>query len=560
MNALIGIAGPQRRPALLTRIAARAGRAIALLRVAPLCAGALALASCGGPARAVNPAPAAGAASSPAMSPGEPASRAADPHFAEGNAEVVESPMPGSGVIALRILFYTGSVDDPPGREGLTALTARLMAEGGTRSMTYPQVLRALYPLAAEIGVHVDREQTVFAAEVHPDNVARLIPILAELVKAPRLEEADFARLKSDALNDIEKRLRATDDENLGKAMLDLMLYPREHPYGHLVSGTVEGLRAITLDDVRAHAPRAFGRRRMLIGIGGDFDPKVRAALVAALADLPEGERRLASVPPAPRFARTRVLIAEKPAQATAISIGFPHEQRRGTPDFHALGLVQSYFGEHRQFHGVLMQEMREKRGLNYGDYAYVEKFIQEAGGRFALSNIARRRQHFEIWIRPVGPGDAVFSIRLARYLLGQLVHDGLSGKGLEDTRTFLLGYTRLWDLTAERRLGFALDDHFYGTRGYLESYREALPQLTPTTVNTVIARDLSPTSLAIAVVAADGQALKQKLLSGEHTMKTYGAKVDDAVLAMDQAVSELPLGLEDGDITVVKADTLFVR
>lgn len=37
-----------------------------------------------------------------------------------------------------------------------------------------------------------------------------------------------------------------------------------------------------------------------------------------------------------------------------------------------------SCFGEHRQFHGIWMTEMREKRGLNYGDYAHAESFLQE--------------------------------------------------------------------------------------------------------------------------------------------------------------------------------------
>ncbi len=72
------------------------------------------------------------------------------------------------------------------------------------------------------------------------------------------------------------------------------------------------------------------------------------------------------------------VTIVEKPADATAISMGFPIDVTRRDDDFYALAVANSYLGEHRTFNGKLMQDLRGKRGLNYGDYSYIEDFIQE--------------------------------------------------------------------------------------------------------------------------------------------------------------------------------------
>ena len=55
--------------------------------------------------------------------------------------------------------------------------------------------------------------------------------------------------------------------------------------------------------------------------------------------------------------------------------------------------VTDSYFGEHRTFSGLLMNKMRGDRGLNYGDYAYIESFIQDGGSRFPVPNIPRRQQ-----------------------------------------------------------------------------------------------------------------------------------------------------------------------
>jgi zinc protease len=305
-----------------------------------------------------------------------------------------------------------------------------------------------------------------------------------------------------------------------------------------------------------------FGKKRLVIGLGGAVSAEARGMLEKALAGLPAGEPRLASLPVVDRPSRTEVLIAQKPGKAVAISIGFTHNALRGHPDFSELALVQSYFGEHRQFHGILMSEMREKRGLNYGDYAYVEKFIQDAWTRNAATNIARRQQHFEIWIRPVDPKDAVFSIRLALYLLNQLVREGVSEKGVEDTKQFLAGYTRLWDLTPSRRLGHALDEHFYGVKNYLDTYRSDLAKMTAAEVNAALKRHLIASPLKIAIVAPDAAALKKQLIEEEKSEKTYdfGGKVDEAILKMDQSVSVFPLNLEEPDVTTVKVEDLFAR
>lgn len=476
----------------------------------------------------------------------------------EANGRLITVPIEGTAEVAFRVLFLTGSIDDPKGKEGLTALTARLMAEGGTKRLSYPELLRELYPMASSISVQVDKEQTVFHGSVHPDKAEAFVQLLAEVVKTPRLDEADFQRIRQVLLNDLEKRLKAVDDENLGKEALGLMLFPGAHPYGRYDGGTVKGLASIKLEDVEAHAQRVFGRQRLLLGAGGAVDEALGQKLEAAFSDLPEGTPRVASIEAISKPERHQVLIIEKPGKAVAISMGFAHDAFRGHPDFSALALVQSYFGEHRQFHGVLMSEMRERRGLNYGDYAYVEKFIQEGWGRSPLTNVARRQQHFEIWIRPVDPKDALFALRLALFYLHRLQQEGLNEEAVKSTATFLTGYTRLWDLTPTRRLGYALDDAFYGIEGYLDGYRSDLQSLSAEPVNRAVKTHLGSPALHIAIVAPDGEALKKALIEAAPSQKSYPSAPPPGVLEDDAKVSVLPLGLTEDQIRVVKVSELF--
>jgi zinc protease len=507
----------------------------------------------------------AGCASTPASPP--PAARTAPvveapapvPEAVQGNGRLILVPVPGSQSVAFRLLFYTGSIDDPAGKEGLTALTAHLMAEGGTASRTYPELLKALYPLAAEISVEVDKEQTVFSGAVHVDVAEKFLSLLSEVVLAPAFDKLAFERLRKDAVNDIQKRLRATDDENLGKELLNLMLHQGSHPYGHFAGGSVQALQRFTLEDVRAHAAAVFGKQRLLIGVAGATEALDAQTLQKIFDTLGRGRPRVATinVPPVPN--ENELWIAFKPtAKAVAISIGFPHWARRGHADWAALALIQSYFGEHRQFHGVLMDELREKRGLNYGDYAYVESFQQEGWGRLARNNVARRSQHFEIWIRPVAPEDAVFALRLALYHLDKLVRQGVTKADLVGVRRFLKGYTNLFAMTPMRKLGYALDDDFYGTKGYLKELNAGLDALTVESVNEALRRHLVTQPVRIAIVAKHAMQLSQRLTDQRVKNHVYPTSPPKAVLDTDLAARDLSLRIEERNVKVIPVDELF--
>src|SRR6266545_179420 len=67
-----------------------------------------------------------------------------------------------SPLVTFRIVFLTGAASDPKGKEGVAALTAAMLAQGGTRTMSYEQIVEAMYPLATSFGWQIDKEMTVF--------------------------------------------------------------------------------------------------------------------------------------------------------------------------------------------------------------------------------------------------------------------------------------------------------------------------------------------------------------------------------------------------------------
>jgi zinc protease len=468
----------------------------------------------------------------------------------------------GSPIVELRVVFDTGSADDPSGREGLTRLTAQLMAEGAAGELSYAEREAALFPMAASIDVQVDRDQTAFVGRVHRDHAERYLALLIDVLERPQFREADFARVRAQQQTALTLGLRGSDDEALGKETLAAMLFEGQ-PYGHPELGTEHGLAAITREDVVSHRARVLCGGRATLGLAGAPIAEASLAgggLAARIAALGAGTCEGRATLPAAARHEARVWIVEKPeAASTAVSLGLPIDVTRAHPDYPALLLASAYFGQHRQFAGRLMQKMRGDRGLNYGDYAYVEHFVQDGWSRYPRPNIARRQQHFSMWLRPVPHDKAHFAIRMAVRELRDLVACGLTEADFTRIREFASQYLALYLQTDSRRLGFAIDDRFYAQEdAWLARVREAWSRLTVAEVNAAIARHLDPARLEIAVVTSDGAALRDALASERPSPITYQAPPSAAVLAEDREIVPYRIGIPAERIRVVPVGEMF--
>jgi zinc protease len=253
------------------------------------------------------------------------------------------------------------------------------------------------------------------------------------------------------------------------------------------------------------------------------------------------------------------VLAVEKDCLATAISMGYPIEVTRSHPDFTALLVANSFLGEHRTFNGRLMIRMREVRGLNYGDYSYIEHFVQDGGSTFPLTNIPRTEQYFSIWIRPVQHAQRHFALRLALWELEKLVRDGMTAEEFGETRAFLKNYSRLWAQDQERRLGYLMDSRFYGIDDYIGTLPAKLDALTLEQVNAAIRKHLRSDRLRIAVVTKGADAFLKDLVENTASPMSYDAEgIPADVLAEDAAIAVFRLNVNRAASKIVDAGEMF--
>jgi len=467
---------------------------------------------------------------------------------------------PGNPLVSFRFVFHVGSSQDPPGKEGLAALTARMLSQGGTEEMSLREVMEFLYPMAAGVSAQPDKEVTTFIGRAHRDHLEEFYSIFRDRLQKPRFAPEDFERNKDELLNFLRKSLRSSDDEELGKHSLEWVMY-EGHPYKHPVEGTVRGVESITLDDVKAFYRERYTFDNLQIGLAGDlpegFPERVREDFEKSL---PDGATMPAALPDIAPGEGVRVTIVDRPAaDATAISLGFPIGVTRADDDFYPLLVAGIYLGDHRSFNGVLMNELRGKRGLNYGDYAYVENFIQDGGSTFPVPNVPRRQQHFSIWVRPVAAPNALFTLRGAIFYLRRLVEDGMSVESFEAMREYVISYSKLWVQNLDRRLGYQLDSSFYQTDFYIDEIEKRLESMTVDDVNRVVKKYLDRWDFTVAIVAANAEELAGAIESGAKSPITYQTpQTSKDVLAEDELIEAFELPIES--VSIVPVDELFQR
>ncbi|HLP14750.1 MAG TPA: pitrilysin family protein [Bacteroidota bacterium] len=482
--------------------------------------------------------------------------------------DVVELKQPNSNKVVIKLMFRNGSMSDPQGKEGLTAATANLVTEGGTKEMTYSEITDKIYPWAAEYGVHVDKEATVFTFAVHVDFLDQFYPILKGLILTPSFAEADFQRVMKNQQNYVDQVIRASSDEEYSKKALEDLLF-RGTNYQSMVEGKSESVKGITLEDIKRHYAAMFTKHNLTIGIAGNYKPAFVKKLKADCGALPGAAPKI----PAPGKARMPEgvdveIIVKDGAFGSAIFTGTPLAITRSSNDFAALLVANSYLGEHRKSYGQLYQKLRETRSMNYGDYSYIEWY--ENGGAYMLPppGVPRQSNYFSLWIRPVQIakqlrqqykelsdvklGHAHFALRLAIREVDLMINNGISQKDFDATRTFLRSYMKLYVASPADQLGYLLDSKFYGRKDYIKEMNTLLAKLTLADVNNAIKKYWRTDKMFVTIVTDKSEAdelarsLKENAVSPMSYSNSVKAGLPKSVLDEDDVVASYKLNVKN--------------
>ncbi|MCH8926535.1 MAG: insulinase family protein [Proteobacteria bacterium] len=322
-------------------------------------------------------------------------------------------------IISLDMTFRGGAALDPVGKEGLANLVSGLIDEGAgdLDSQAFQGRLQNL-----SIGLSFSTGLDTFSGDLKTltENRDTAFELLRLALNEARFDEEPIARIRSQILAGL-----ARDSENprvIVRRTLNKVLFP-EHAYGRPVSGTTESVAGLTVEDLRRFTAERFARDVLVVGVVGDITAKELARLLdetflglpatAAPVDLadttPSGEGG--------------VVVVEKDLPQSVVAFG--HEGiERADPDYYTAYVVNYILGG-GGFSSRLYKEIREKRGLAYSVYTYLNPLDRAA---LVVGGVATQNERVSE------------SLDLIRAEWRRMAEDGPSEEELRDAKIYLTG------------------------------------------------------------------------------------------------------------------------
>jgi zinc protease len=284
-------------------------------------------------------------------------------------------------LISVLVLVRAGASFDPAGRPGLAAITGDLLDEG-CGDLDALALHEALGRLGAQLDTEVGADATLVGLTTLERFAAPSLTLLAEMIVRPRLDAADFDRVRDLRLN------RLLQMREMPPAVAERVFTERlygAHPYGHLPIGSEVSLRAMGVGEARGFHQQMYDPSRVTVIVvgNGSHDSLADAIEVAfgswQAANSGQSPPDPAALPTPP--GRAELLIAPRVgAPQSELRIGHV-ALARNTTDYHALIALNLVLGG--QFVSRINSNLRERKGYTYGARTTFD--FRRGRGPFAL-------------------------------------------------------------------------------------------------------------------------------------------------------------------------------
>ena len=286
---------------------------------------------------------------------------------------VISETLPGVRSVAFGIWVGVGSRDEAPERSGASHYLEHLLFKG-TRRRSALEISSVLEAVGGELNAFTAKEYTCYYARVLDTDLPLAVDVVTDMVTSSLLRTSDFENERGVILEEI-----AMHDDDPGDAVHDELALAvwGDSSLGRPVLGTPESIAAISRRAVSAHYRRNYRPEDLVVAAAGRVDHAqllrlVRRGLRDAGLDATEAAPR--GLRPGGKGSQFRptVRVAPRPIEQANLVLCRPGLPRTDDRRF-VLGVLNAALGGGMS--SRLFQEVREKRGLAYAVYSFVEHY-----------------------------------------------------------------------------------------------------------------------------------------------------------------------------------------
>ncbi len=338
----------------------------------------------------------------------------------KNGARVLFVSAPELPMLDVRIAFDAGSARDED-KPGLASLTNHLLSFGAG-GLNADLIAERFDSIGAQFGSGSARDMAWVTLRTLSDPSLQMIAVntFAKIISAPAFPEKDFERERKRMLTGLEQQKQSPG--NIASKAYYRALYG-SHPYASPSEGTEEGLKSITVSDLKKFYERYYVAENATVAIVGNLDREAAEKLSGQLAGHLSAGESAPKLPDVKALDAGRRIHIPHPSTQTHVYIGQPGISRKD-PDYFTL-----YVGNHALGGSGLVsrlsEEIREKRGLSYSVYSYFSPMGQ--AGPFTMGMQTRNEKTDE-------------GIKVLQDILRTYIRDGMTSEELENSKKNITG------------------------------------------------------------------------------------------------------------------------
>lgn len=313
-------------------------------------------------------------------------------------------------LVQFALTLKGGMLLDDINEVGVANLMTDILMEG-TKSKTPLELEEAIDELGASINMFTGRESITIQANALASKLDATYELFEEILLEPRWDEKEFARIKDQTVETINRR--SANPAAIAASVYNKLLYGTDHILSNTTLGTPDVVRQITIEDLKSFYAANFSPSVSHIVIVGNISKADAIELLSPLEKKWAAKDVVFTAYPAPpAIERSALYFVDVPkAKQSQIYIGhlgLPRTHR----DYYATTVMNYNLGG--SFNSVLNLILREEKGYTYGARSRFSG--THYPGTFTASSSVRSNVTYE--------SAKIFRDEIAKYRMGLLDED----------------------------------------------------------------------------------------------------------------------------------------
>ena len=384
-------------------------------------------------------------------------------------------------LVTTQIVFTnSGSITDTK-IAGLAKFSAKLLNEG-TKKDGSSAFAEALESKAIYISASSGRETFVLEVSSLKEQYKNSMKYLASLLKDPNYSKDSIEKVKTMTLGNLSRKENDFDyiaGNELKRVMFEGSVLAQPS------SGTMQSVKSIKLDNVKAFIDEHLVLSRAIVVVGGDLSLKeAKKSVTKLLKTLAVGKANDVTHYDVRETPKTSLIKRE--TEQAYIYFGSPYNMRVDDPEYYKARVATFILGT-GGFGSRLMEEIRVKRGLAYSAYARV--------------HVSKSSSYLSGYLQT-----KLDSMDEAKTTVSKVIADfvkhGVTQEELDQTKKFLLGSEPLRVETMSQRLNRTFMEYYKGFKlGHSTEELEKIKALSLEDLNSYIKEHQEILDISYAIV-----------------------------------------------------------